>query len=428
MSDKTILVIDDDELIRKILDVKLKSLGYKVLLAENGEAGIDIFNKEKVDLILSDLSMPGKSGFDVLNEVKNKKNVVVIIMTAFANIKTAIKALELGAFDYLIKPFNMEEIPYILNKAFMFQDFINKKNKKPAETKDKFFEIIGVSEYAKRLRNDVERVLNSNNAVLITGPAGTGKKFLASVINNYLPKSSEMFYMNIDGMTKNSVISIFEKEQLDFSGKYSSFLFENFNLLDFSFQDYILKFCRENPNIKFICTVNKEVTKYNYTEFISDRLYNYINDNVILTEPLNTHKEDIPLFMEYFIRNANQKYNKDVKDVNKEALYFLLHYHWPDNIMELQSAIEKAVFLCKDELITPDLLYKNIVDYQELDVVIFNPYLSYKDAVQLAKDKIDKYYYDMALKNTNHNKTKAAKLLGISLRQFQYRCKALGIK
>ena len=137
-------------------------------------------------------------------------------------------------------------------------------------------------------------------------------------------------------------------------------------------------------------------------------MYELLKSNIIHTEPLNTHKEDIPLLLEHFIKSANKKYNKNVKDVNKEALYFLLYYHWPDNIMELQSAIEKAVFLCETDLITPDLLFKNIVDYQDLDVVIFNPYLSYKDANHLARDKIDKHYFEIALRNTKHNKTKAA--------------------
>ncbi len=429
MNDKKILVIDDESLIRKILDVKLKSLDYEVILAEDGEKGIEILKEEKIDLILSDLSMPGKSGFDVLKEVKKiNKNIPVIIMTAYANIQTAIEALKLGAFDYIIKPFNMEEIPYVINKALLFQDLLNRKsNENSNDNKLNIFpELIGGSKYIFDLKNQLNKILKNNDPILISGAIGTGKKFLSVLLHKYRKKNKDYLMINVSTLSENNIKLIFKNSSL--LAKYDTIIIINAALLNLKSQKELLKCIKKYNSIRFIFITEKLIDKYNYSEYFLPEFFKLFEANIIYTKPLREHKEDIPLLVDYFINEANKKFNKNVKDVDKETLYFLLHYHWPENNIELQSAIEKAVFMAEKDVITPSLLYKNIIDSTDIEVIILNPYLSYKDAQQIVKDKLDYHYISEALKLTNNNKTKAARLLNISLRQLQYRCKALKIK
>ncbi len=430
MSEKTILIVDDEQLIRKVLDVKLESLDYKTLLAEDGPEALKLLETNQVDIVFCDVFLPGMSGFDVLKEIKKKykDKIMVIIMTAYANLKTAVKAFEFGAFDYLIKPFTMEEIPYVINKALKFKELLN-ENKKQKKEKRTFSEIAGVSDYILKIKKQLNNLIHDFSPCLIQGGPGTGKKHIAKIIAKYLSGklNDNFYYINLLGFSKNKeqlINTIFNK---NFINEFNTniVIVDNIHLIDLSLQETALK--NFNNKIKYIFITNKKINIDNYKHYFSTKFYNLFKENTLQTIPLKEHKEDIPLLIQHFIKTYNKKYNKSLKDIDKDSFYYLLYYNWTDNIRELESIIEKVVLLAEGKTITSDLLYDFIKEQKDLKVIFLNPRLSYKDAFQEAKNIIDKHYFNLSLKNTNNNKTKAAKSLRISLRQFQYRCKSLGL-
>ncbi len=440
MDDKTILIIDDDPLIRRILSTKINSLGYNVLLAENGEKALKILKENKVDLVLCDIFMPKVSGFEVLKYIKENypDDLLVIIMTAYANIETAVKAMEIGAFDYLIKPFTMDEIPYLLNRTFTFQNLL--RNSLSSENREKelpdFPEIIGISKYIKDLKRSLNKVLKNNKPILIIGENGTGKKFLSGIIAKYMFKNDKIEPVIINLESYRSEIleeMLLGNESIIFEANNNVLVIENSERLNPKLQKALYNIIQEDEinshkiNTKFIFTSTKVGSIYEIKYYFIDEMVSLFKDNIIQTQALREHKEDIPLYIDLFLKRFNRKFKKNVKDVDKSTLYFLIHYSWPGNLAEFESAIEYAVFSCEGEMITPELLHKKIVEQKDFELVILNPGLKYKDALKLAKDEIDKHYFTMALRATNNNKSRAAKLLGISLRQFQYRAKALGL-
>ncbi len=431
MANKTILIIDDEELIRKVLKVKLNSLEFNTILAKDGPEGLDILEKNKVDIIFCDIFLPGMTGFEVIKEIKKKfkDTIPVIAMTAYANLKTAVKAFEYGAFDYLIKPFTMEEIPYILNKALKFQELVAASTKAKAVKAVRFSEIIGASDYIMDLKKKLQLLIHDSKPCLINGYMGTGKKYIAKTIaKNYINKSKkDFYYVNLQSFNENQEKLIKSVFNTNFVKEFKTkvVIIDNIHLINPLMQDIAVN--NLTPKVKYIFISNKKITNNTYKKYFNELFFNLFKDNILFTIPLKEYKEDIPLLIQNFIKIYNKKYNKNIKDVDKDSFYYLLYYNWPDNIMELESIIEKVILLAENNTITSDLLYDFIHEQKDLKVIILNPRLSYQNAIQSSRDIIDKKYIIQALNTTKNNKTKAAKLLGISLRQFQYKCKSLGI-
>lgn len=431
MTQKNILIIDDEELIRKVLDVKLKALDCNTFLAHDGQEALDILKKNRIDIAFCDIFMPGMDGYEVLKAIKKtyKDKVLVIIMTAFANLKTAIKAFKFGAFDYLIKPFTMEEIPYVLNRALKFQELMHAVKKKKTEKTVSFSEVVGTSDYVQNLKKELNRHTDDFSPCLIHGPAGTGKKYLARVMASYFEHklNDEPYYVNLLSYDKNKeqlIDTVFKK---DFIKEFNTnvVIIDNCHLINDSMQRIMLNNFQDN--IKYIFITDKKITHQNYKRYFNPEFYSFFKDKALQTVPLNEHKEDIPLLIQHFIKIYNAKYDKKVKDIDKNSFYYLLYYDWPDNIIELESIIEKVVLLSEDTIIKSDLLYDFIKEHQDLKMIILNPRLNYKDALRISRDTVDEHYFRMALKITNNNKSKAARMLGVSLRQFQYRCKSMDL-
>jgi len=437
METKTILIIDDEDLIRKILDAKIRSLGHNTILAENGEKGIEILKENKnIDLVFCDIFMPKISGFDVLNFIqKNRPDTFVIIMTAYANIDTAVKAMSNGAFDYLIKPFTMEEIPYKLNRVFTYQNLLKFQKFKIGETELKeeidLSEIIGVSQYIINLKNRIKNIiLKKPNKILISGPIGTGKKFISKIIaQNILKKEINPLIILPEAYPESEISEILLGINKEIEKDSNNLIIiENTERLTPNLQEKFAEMIQNAQLNKIYAFTTTKASQFdNLKDFLTQKFIDLFNENIIFTQPLSSHKEDIPLYLDIFIKKYNEKYKKNIRDVSKDSLYFLLHYQWPDNLLEMENCIESAIFNCDSDLITPEFLHKKIIEQKDIEVIILNDFLSYKDALRIAKDEIDKHFITLALNATNNNKIKAAKVLNISVRQLYYRMKALGI-
>ena len=264
------------------------------------------------------------------------------------------------------------------------------------------------------------------SSCLITGPDGTGRKYLAKVIAGHF-KQEEPYYINLLSYNKDReelINAIFNNKFVQ-QQKTNVVIIENSHLINVPMQMMILK--NMQKDVKYIFITNKQVTTQSHKRYFRSEFYSLFENNILRTIPLNEHKEDIPLLIHHFIGLYNEKYNKNIKDVDKDSFNNLLYYDWPDNIMELNSIIEKVVALAEGTVITADLLYDLFKEQKDLKLIVLNPRLNYKDAVRISRDIVDKHYFQATLDITNNNKSKAAKMLGISLRQFQYKCKSLGL-
>lgn len=429
IQERKILIVDDEELIRKVLDVKIRDIGYRTLLASDGEEAKKFLKENKVDMVFCDVFMPSINGFEMLKYIKeNYEDIIVIIMTAYANLKTAIKAFDFGAFDYLIKPFTMEEIPFLINRALVFKDLLARhKEVKQEGGQTVFSELIGISDYIRGVREKLARMAHDPLPVLISGPAGTGKKFMAKLIARYFQenKNADFYFLNPLSHTtsiEEAVRSIFTVST-ELGRRVHTVIIDHGDSLPFSLQETVAHSCPKD--LKCIFLSDKQIDPENYKKYFSEELFSLLSERIVKTIPLRDHREDIPLFLRYFLDQYNQKYGKKVKDFEKDAFSYLLYYSWPENIREMEYVMEQVVMLSKGSLAGMETLREFLKEQEDMRLIILNPRLRYKDALKMSHKLVDRYYVRSALKVTQNNKTKAARLLGISLRQFQYQCRDL---
>lgn len=429
--ERKILIVDDEELIRKVLDVKIKDIGYKTLLAADGEEAKKLLKENRVDLVFCDVFMPSINGFEMLKYIKeNYEDIIVIIMTAYANLKTAIKAFDFGAFDYLIKPFTMEEIPFLINRALVFKDLLARhKEVKKEGSPPVFSELIGISDYIRGIREQFGRMVHDPDPVLISGPAGTGKKFMAKLIARYFQEKpdADFYFLNPLSHTtsiEEAVRSIFTVST-ELGRRANAVIIDHSDSLPFSLQEFIAQ--NRPGDLKCVFLSDKRIDPENYKKYFSEELFTLLRERLVKTIPLREHREDIPLFLRHFLEQYNRKYEKKVKDFEKDAFSYLLYYSWPENIREMEYVMEQVVMLSRGTLAGMETLREFLKEQEDMRMILLNPRLRYKDALKLSHRLVDQQYVRSALKVTQNNKTKAARLLGISLRQFQYKCRDLDL-
>lgn len=437
----SILFIDDNESQRDILTGFIKKVGYQVTNCDNGEKGIELVKRNCFSLVITDYKMPGMNGLEVLQEVKRiNPEIEVILITAFGTIEDSVSAMKQGAWDYLTKPIDLEELKIKLKKLDNYKQLKTENEilHEQMEERSPNISLVYKSNKMAEVMNLIARVSNSNASVLITGESGTGKEVIAKSIHAGSMRSSQSFIpVNCAAIPETLFESeFFGHEKGAFTGsikrRHGHFEVSNNGTLfldevadiPFNFQVKLLRAIQEKEfqrlgssqfikvDVRIISATNQnleELVKNN--QFRAD-LYFRLNVILIVIPPLRERKEDIPMLVKHFINKYSIQNKRQVESISKEAMDCLMKYNFPGNVRELENIIERSVILSRTNIISCN------------DISIKAEAESRLSSSPLLEDQVEcleKHLISKMLKETSGNKTAAAKLLGISERVIRYK-------
>lgn len=451
---KTILVVDDEVGTRESLKMILKS-DYQVFLTKNAEETFQQLKSQNFDLILLDILLPDMDGLRVLEKIKQKDpEQLVIMITATKTIKTAVEAMKLGAYDYITKPFDVDELRLIVSRALSTQA-LKEENQRLWMEIDRSFgfdNIIGKSKVMREIFKIVRQVANTRSTVLIMGESGTGKELIARAIHYHSPRKNYPFVTincaaipdtliesELFGHEKGAFTNAIEKKLGRFEIAHQGTLFlDEIGELSLMTQAKILRFLEEKEfnrvggsktikvDVRLIAATNKDLPQQvKKGEFREDLFYR-INVVPIIIPPLRERREDIPLLIEHFIKKFNTENQKNVKGVTVEALESMINYDWPGNVRELENLIERVVALTGNEYIQPDELPIPFTSFSKSNG-LKESVLSGKISFTKAEEEFEREIILDALRKTKFVQSHAAELLGISRRILKYKMDKLGI-
>lgn len=450
MKKSSILLIDDDESLRRIMEFSLTESGHRVRTSASGEEGLRLSEKERFDAIITDITMPGMSGMDVLAKVRERDpGLPVIMITAYGTIESAVEAMKQGAFDYITKPFNRDELRLTLDKALRMRRLEKENVELRAEVADRYrFEsIIGGSEKIRDVLDMAGRVAASDATILITGERGTGKELLAKGIHFNSRRAEGPFVaVNcaaipetlIENELFGHVKGAFTGAVRDKEGKFElaeggTILLDEIGDLRIELQAKILRILQERVvdrlggatsipvDVRVIASTNRDLERAIKEGKFREDLYDRVNVVALRMPPLRERRDDIPLLVGHFLK----KFNKDATvSVDRDALDMLVAYGWPGNVRELESVIERASVLKRGSTITrADLPEKLGVKTGSIENIILNlP----EDGISL--EELEKSLIIKALEKHKGNQTRAAEYLGISRPTLIYRMEKYGLK
>lgn len=455
MEAKKILIVDDELSVRESMRMIFKN-EYEVLMAGNGKLALKIVNEHTPDLVFLDIIMPGEDGIEVLKKIKDMRDdIIVIMLTATKTIKTAVSAMKLGAYDYITKPFDIDEIKLIINKALQSRRD-EKRVKCVKEDTGKsynFDNIIGNSQAIKDIFNTIEQVTDNKATVLISGESGTGKELVAKAIHfNSMRKDFPFVAINCAAIPENLIESeLFGYEKGAFTdasakriGKFEmadkgTFFLDEIGELSSATQAKILRVLQEmefirvggvkpvKVDVRLIVATNRDLEKdVSEGRFRSDLFYR-INVVPILIPPLRERKGDIPLLVDYFLSRFANGVKNIKKQISKEALELFVANEWPGNVRELENMIERIVALTPKDIIDKDDLPANILIGQKVSK-LKGDVLGGNILFNAAEEEFEQEIILNALRKTNFIQTRAANFLGISRRVLKYKMDKYGIE
>ena len=455
MIDTTLLIVDDEKAQRQVLSGDLKSRGYKVLEADSAETALDIVRKNLIDVILTDLKMPGASGIDLLTDLKEiNPEISVVIMTAYASVETAVQALKYGAYDFITKPYNLDEIELVIKRIIEKNNLRSELKflKEQLESSNKLEGVITNSFKMKRIIDVAARVAASKASVLILGESGTGKEVLARSIHYASKRKDKLFVpVNCAALNENLLESeLFGHEKGAFTGAEKmhkgrfeiadegTIFLDEIGDLPMHLQVKLLRVLQEGQfervggantikvDVRVISATNKNIEDLiKEGKFREDRFYRLNVVNIQLP-PLRERKEDISILISEFLKKYLKETDKTNLEFSKEALDLLMKYNYPGNIRELENIVHHSIVLSRNEIISTEDLpigIKTPGSEKDLDSC-FEEGTSLTDKVEL----LERTLITSALKKTSGNQTAAAKLLGISERNLRYRLEKWGVK
>jgi two-component system response regulator AtoC len=432
--DVHILIIDDELVMRESLSDWLMEDGFEVVAVESGEEGINEFCRSEWDVLLVDLKMPGMDGLEVLRRVKRlNPDVPVIIMTAYATVDTAVKAMREGAYDYVVKPFNPEEIEITIRKIIAHRDLVRENIFLRDELKRRYrFEnLIGKSKQMQDVFNLVRTVAKSNSTVLIQGESGTGKELIARAIHSRSPRSKGPFVVASCGAMPDTLVEseLFGYEKGAFTGAtaqkkgrfelaHNGTLFlDEVGEISLKTQVDLLRVLQEREfvrvggrepiavDVRVVAATNRDLVEAIREGTFREDLYYRLNVVSITLPPLRERKEDIPLLTEHFLKKYAIANRKHIDRISEGAMERLLQYPWPGNVRELENAVERAVVVAKGEAIVPDNLPSLLREGMDMAREL--------TSVGRTLEEVEREYIEKVLDQTEWNVTQAAAMLGI---------------
>jgi two-component system, NtrC family, response regulator AtoC len=455
---QTILVADDDAAIRQVLVDFLQEEGYDVHEAESGEGVLTSMSDSATtpDLILMDVRMPDKSGLDVLKELKKKdadQDLPVIMMTAFGGSRVAIDAMRLGAYDYITKPFDIEDVGQTLKRYFDRQ----RLNDKVLELSqlvgkgDPQDPLIGNSAAMQEVYKTIGRVAHSDATVLITGETGTGKELIASILHRTSSYSAgQLIKVNCAALPETLLESeLFGHEKGAFTGAMNqrkgrfemankgTIFLDEIGEMTLSTQKKLLRVLQEREfervggsvtvkiDTRVIAATNKILPQEVEANRFREDLYYRLNVISIYLPPLRDRKDDIPLLVEHFVQKHRYRPDSAPSKVSESALEKLMDYDWPGNVRELENLTQRAVVLSQGSVITAEHIHFSGTDSRRL--LDLGERVRRGTSLPDLLGEVERTAIDEAISATDGDRREAASLLGISLQDFNKRAKAVGI-
>src|SRR5215203_2955830 len=438
----TILVVDDEEIMREILETLLTREGYEVKLASSGEEGLELARALPFDAALVDIMMPGLNGIETLDELKRiDEDLAVIIITAYASVESAISAMKSGAFDYITKPFKNEEVLVVVRNAMERRRLLNENRnlrQNIQERYHKFANIIGRSPRMQQVFDLIIQAAPSRSTILIQGESGTGKELVARAIHANSSRSDRSFVTVNSGNLPPDLLestlfghvkgaftgAVYPKKGLfDLADKGSIFLDEIGNI-PLETQAKLLRVMQEREfmrlggmevikvDVRIIAATNVDLKKTMEEGRFREDLFYRLNVVNVMLPPLRDRKDDIPLLMLHFLEKYGEENRKPDLELVPDALDILMSYDWPGNVRELENVIERAVVLSTGRRIGPDLLPDHIgrpTIFQMPRFVVPPEGISFKDVIT----DFEKRLIESTLETAGGVQKRAAELLRI---------------
>lgn len=447
-----ILVVDDEESIREFLDIMLRKEGYEVTMAEDGEKAVEVMKKKSFDMVISDLQMPKMNGLELLKYVKDQSpDIIFMLITAFGTTESAIEAMKIGAYDYILKPFKIDEVRINIANALRAKSLEgeNRILKKELNKDNTVHNLVGNSDPMHRVFDMINRVCQTPTTVLITGESGTGKEMIAKAIHFSGPLKDKPFIpINCGAIPETLMESeMFGHKKGSFTGAVvdkvglfeaadgGTIFLDEVGELPLSIQVKLLRVIQERVirrvgsvedtevNVRIITATNRELVGMVKEKSFREDLYYRLNVINIHAPALRDRMEDIPVLAGHFLKKYNERLNKNITGVSVEAMTLLKKYNYPGNVRELENIIERTVALEAGSVILPESLPpfvntsagRKMASSHEIEIT--------SDGIDLDKvvGQIEKELLIKAIHAADGVKKRAAKLLGITFRSMRYR-------
>jgi nitrogen regulation protein NR(I) len=460
-----VLIVDDEMNIRRVLAAMLKRDGYEVTAAADGEQALAVLQKTPVDVVVTDLVMPRLGGMDLLRKVSaDYPDVPVILITAHGSVDSAVSALKAGAFDYITKPFEQEELRKVIAKAAKAHD-LERQNVHEGAGEGERPPLVGASPAMKTIYDMVARVADSPSTVLISGESGTGKELIAKALHRGSARRDKpLIKVNCAAIPKDLVESeLFGYEKGAFTGAVGAkpgrfeladggtLFLDEIGEIPVEIQVKLLRALQESEfervggiktlkvDVRLIAATNRDLKALIADGRFREDLYYRLAVVPIELPPLRDRREDIPLLVQHFIAKYDRRLGKKVEGIEEEALQLLAAYAWPGNIRELENLMERSVLFADGPRIEasalPDALRERggavaspIAAVGPLGAIAAPSGASMKEIVRQAQAELERELITRALDETAGNVTRAAKRLQISRKSLQVKMKELGLR
>jgi len=447
-----ILVVDDEESIREFLDIMLRKEGYEVTCVEDGQKAIDILKKKSFDLVISDLQMPNVTGIELLKHCRETySDLLFMMITAFGTAESAVEAMKMGAYDYITKPFKIDEVRINIANALRSRNLEveNRVLRKELQKEYSFQNLVGNSEAMHKIFELIRKVSDSPTNVLVTGESGTGKEMVAKAIHYNSPLKDRPFVsVNCGAIPENLVESeLFGHKKGSFTGAVTdkdglfevadggTLFLDEIGELPLSSQVRILRAIQEKTvrrvggtedvkvEVRIIAATNRDLEQMVQQGTFRQDLYYRLNVINIRTPALRERRDDIPLLAVHFLQKYSDRFSKAVQTISKEAMDLLKKYDFPGNVRELENIMERTVALESGATVLPESLPQFVNTPTGRKMVSSDGIEITDEGIDLQKvlDQLEKELLVKAIHQANGVKKRAAKLLGITFRSMRYR-------
>ncbi|MCA1621703.1 MAG: sigma-54 dependent transcriptional regulator [Acidobacteria bacterium] len=433
-----ILVAEDEDLMRAIISRLLEEAGYRVAAAASAEEALEAFAAEDVSVTLTDIRMAGMDGLELLDRVKDiDAEALVVVMTAYSSVDSAVAALRKGAYDYVTKPFVNEDLLQSVKNALRQRELFreNRALRRELDRRYSFSEIIGTSEVLQRVFRLVEKVAATNTNILVYGESGTGKELVARAIHHNSPRADRPFVAINCGALPETLLEseLFGHTRGAFTGATNArpglfrsaeggtVFLDEIGEISQALQVRLLRAVQEHEvtplgsnaparfDARIICATNRDLEREVTEGRFREDLFYRLNVIEVHLPPLRERREDIPLLARHFVKRTAREQAQDEKPIEPSAMTALINYNWPGNVRELQNAIERAFTLSGDR-VDVENLPPRVRDSAGAHPAVLDP-----DGLRPTLDEVERRYILDTLASVNHDKARAANILGIDL-------------